>query len=76
MIPGAAKQTMVDVIFLNFFLADIVKAANELRAEASWDVSSWMPRNITVEDAAVYGDLESNQVFGKYASAVWNEAST
>lgn len=75
-IPGAAKQTMVDVIFLNFFLADIVKAANELRAEASWDVSSWMPRNITVEDAAVYGDLESNQVFGKYASAVWNEAST
>ncbi|KAG8922642.1 hypothetical protein FRC00_007180, partial [Tulasnella sp. 408] len=75
-IPSAAKQTMVDVIFLNFFLADIVKAANELRAEAHWDVSSWMPRNITVEDAAVYGDLESNQVFGKYASAVWNEAST
>ncbi|KAG8922653.1 hypothetical protein FRC00_007164, partial [Tulasnella sp. 408] len=64
-IPSAAKQTMVDVIFLNFFLADIVKAANELRAEAHWDVSRWMPRNITVEDAAVYGDLESNQVFGK-----------
>ncbi|KAG9051650.1 hypothetical protein FS837_000037 [Tulasnella sp. UAMH 9824] len=74
-IPSATKQTMVDVIFLNFFLADIVKAANELRAEAHWDVSSWMPRNITVEDAAVYGDLESNQVFGKYASAVRRNAS-
>lgn len=75
-IPSAANTILVDVIFLNFFLGDIVKAANELRAEADWDVNHWMPRNLTVEDAAVYGDLESNQVFGKYASIMWNEAST
>ncbi|KAG9005195.1 hypothetical protein FRB90_010506 [Tulasnella sp. 427] len=36
-IPSAANSTMVDVIFLNFFLEDIVKAANELRVEAEWD---------------------------------------
>ncbi|KAG8898018.1 hypothetical protein FRC01_011066, partial [Tulasnella sp. 417] len=73
-IPSAANTTLVDVIFLNFFLGDIVRAANELRVEADWDIDRWMPRNFTVEDAAVYGDLESNQVFGQYASAFFRFA--
>ncbi|KAG8973651.1 hypothetical protein FRC05_008587 [Tulasnella sp. 425] len=63
-IPSAANTTMIDVIFLNFFLKDIVKAVNELRTEADWDVSRWMARNVTVDDAALYGNLESNEVFG------------
>lgn len=63
---GLADDTLVDLVFLDFFEADVLEIVNAL--------SLGTDKTYSASDVQQYGsgDLLTNTVYGIYASAEWN----
>ncbi|KAG8899457.1 hypothetical protein FRB99_006702 [Tulasnella sp. 403] len=70
--PATPDTSLVDIIIMNFFVADTVKAVNDLRAEYP-ELMVPGSRNVTVHDVKTYGKIQSNEVFGMYAQMAWSK---